>query len=137
MFRRILAAFAVSLALFTVNVAQAQQATNTVALPPALQAAVQSGNAAAISQAITTLSAGNPIQAANLANAVVSAAERILATNPQAAVNAASAAVSAVNALPVQTSSPQQSLSVVTTASRIFRPRRCCRLRRRLPPPAQ
>ncbi|WP_428249607.1 hypothetical protein [Ferrovibrio sp.] len=124
MLKRILVAAAMSLAVFTGMAAmpshaqQDQQALT--ALPPALRAAVLSGNSSAITAAINTLSGGNPAQQANFANLVVTAAEVILATNPQAAVAAASAAVSAVNAIPVQTSSPQQALSTVTIASRIF-----------------
>jgi hypothetical protein len=62
-------------------------------LPPALRAAVQSGNTSAVTQAINTLSGGNPTQAAALAAQVAAAAEAMMATNPQAALNAASAAV--------------------------------------------
>ncbi|MFD2264725.1 hypothetical protein ACFSM5_17605 [Lacibacterium aquatile] len=102
----------------SVSVVLAQ--TAQIQLPPALQASVQSGNAQAIQQAIMTLSAGNPTQAANLAAAVVARAEQLLATNPQAAVAAAGAALDVVAALPVQTAGPQATLTTVTTAARIF-----------------
>lgn len=129
MLKRAIAVSAVSLALLAGPVplardvlAQQAGAANAALnqLPPALRAAVLSGNSAAITQAINVLAAGNPTQAATLANGVVNAAEQILATNPQAAVTAAAAAVSVVNALPVQTSAPQQVSATVTTAARIF-----------------
>lgn len=113
--------------LLSVAIASALGLTSTTAhaagapaLPPALQAAVQSGNARAISQAISTLSGGDPQKSANLADAVVAAAEKMLSTNPQAAVLAAKAAVETVKALPVQASAPTQTQDVLTTAARIF-----------------
>jgi hypothetical protein len=47
--------------------AHAQAANSLASLPPALRAAVQSGNAQAITQAINTLSGGNPQRSATLA----------------------------------------------------------------------
>lgn len=90
------------------------------ALPPALQAAVLSGNGQAVSQALRTLSGNNPTQLAALAAQVVAAAEKLLASNPQAAVNAAAAAVDGVRQSQVQQSAPQQTGTVLTTAARIF-----------------
>lgn len=98
--------------------AGAQNRINT--LPPALRAAVLAGNPQQITQAINALSGGNPQQAATLASSVVAAAEQLVTTNPQAAIQAAGAAVETVRAGAVQTSSPQQTESVLTTAARIF-----------------
>jgi hypothetical protein len=98
---------------------QAEQGAE-VQLPPALRAAVQSGNAAAVQQAIATLSGGNATQAANLADNVVKAAERLFASNPQAAIQAASGAVNAISSSPVQSAAPRQSQDVITTAARLF-----------------
>lgn len=89
-------------------------------LPPALQAAVLSGNAQAVNQAINTLSGGNPQRAAELAVSVVTAAERMLNANPQAALLAAGAALNTVRAATVSQSSPSQTQNVLTTAARIF-----------------
>ena len=100
------------------NYAQAQQ-SGIVSLPPALRAAVMSGNAQAVSQAINTLSGGNPQRAADLANLVVTAAEQMLSVNPQAAMAAAGAAVETVRNTTVQTSGPTQTQSVLTTAARV------------------
>ncbi len=99
----------------------AQPSSNTVnTLPPALRAAVQSGNSNAVTQAINTLSGGNAVQAASLAAQVVAAAEQLLSTNPQAAFQAAGAAVEAVRSTAVQSGAPGQTVSVLTTAARIF-----------------
>jgi hypothetical protein len=90
-------------------------------LPPALQAAVQSGNASAITQAIQTLSAGNPARAAALALDVATVAQSMLSTNPQAAVNAVAAAIGVVQSQSsVMTSAPQQALQVAQIAARII-----------------
>ncbi|WP_052711715.1 FecR family protein [Elstera litoralis] len=114
------------------NPAQSQTAQNAsglsqqliaqapAAMPPALQAAINSGNAAAVTQAINTLSAGNPQRAATLAQQAVAAAERLLATNPQAAVAVAGATMQIVAQLSVQSSAPPQVLQTLTTAARIF-----------------
>lgn len=99
---------------------QLAQASTQAALPPALQAAVNSGNAQAIQQAIQVLSGGNPQRAAVLAQQVVTRAEQILATNPQAAVNAAAAALQVVANLPVQTTAPSETLQTTVIAARIF-----------------
>ncbi|GGC11988.1 hypothetical protein GCM10011352_43060 [Marinobacterium zhoushanense] len=89
-------------------------------LPPALQAAVMTGNPNAISQAISALSGGNPLRAASLAHAVTTAAEQMVATNPQAAISAVQAAVAVVNSQPVLSSAPQDALLVAVSASRII-----------------
>lgn len=99
---------------------QLAQASTQAALPPALQAAVNSGNAQQIQQAIQVLSGGNPQRAAVLAQQVVTRAEQILATNPQAAVNAAAAALQVVANLPVQTTAPSETLQTTVIAARIF-----------------
>ncbi|HEY1110854.1 MAG TPA: hypothetical protein VGE76_19530 [Opitutaceae bacterium] len=96
--------------------ALAQQAT----LPPALQAAVNSGNANSITQAINALSGGNPARRAQLAQQVVEAAERMLNANPRGAVVAAEAAVAAIGSATVQNSAPALANQVATTAARIF-----------------
>src|SRR5262245_52386908 len=76
-------------------------------LPPALQAAVNSGNSSAITQAIQTLSGGNPARAAALALDVATVAQSMLSTNPQAAVNAVAAAIGVVQSQSsVMTSAP-------------------------------
>lgn len=89
-------------------------------LPPALQAAIQSGNAQMVQQAINSLAGGNPDRIATLAAQTIAAAERMLATNPEAAIAAATSAVQVVRATNVQTSAPQQTETVVTTAARIL-----------------
>ncbi len=99
---------------------QQQQQPQQVTLPPALQAAVNSGNADQVSRAIATLSAGNPQQAATLATQVVTVAERMLNSNPQAAIQAATAAVETIRANPVQQAAPQQTETVLVTAARVF-----------------
>lgn len=99
---------------------QLAQAQTLTTLPPALRAAVNSGNTQAVQQAIQTLSGGNPQRAAQLAQQAVTAAEQLLATNPQAAVNAAAAAVQVVANLPVQTTAPSETLQTTVIAARIF-----------------
>lgn len=89
-------------------------------LPPSLRAAVLSGNANQVTQAIAVLSGGNAQQQAALANSVIQAAESLLNTNPQAAIQAAGAAVNTVRQTTVQTASPQQTESVLVSAARIF-----------------
>ncbi len=97
-----------------------QQLAQATALPPALQAAINSGNANAVTQAITVLSAGNPQRAALLAQQAVAAAERLLPVNPNAAVAVAGATLQIVNQLQVQNAAPPQVLQTLTTAARIF-----------------
>ncbi|WP_298373276.1 hypothetical protein [Azospirillum sp.] len=92
----------------------------TAGLPPALRAAVLAGNTQAVSQAIATLSVGNPAQAAGLADQVVRAAERLFPANPKGAILIAQAAVGAVRNNPVQQAAPQQTESVITIAARLF-----------------
>lgn len=101
--------------------AQAQQSTGTSSqsLPPALRAAVSSGNSDAIQRAIATLSGGNPQQASSLAVLVAAQAERMVALNPAAAAAAASAAVQVISTPSVMNASPQQALSVVVMSSRL------------------
>lgn len=99
--------------------AQAQSA-GSPSLPPALQAAVMSGNPQAVQQAINTLSGGNPTRAAALAEQTIQAAERMLATNPNGAVQVASAAVATVRSTAVQSTAPAATAAVLTTAARIF-----------------
>ncbi len=92
----------------------------TSTLPPALQAAINTGNQSAIERAIATLSGGNPVQAANLASEVANAGERLLFTNPMAAVAAESAAVNTVRSTAVQVAAPQDTQSALATAARVF-----------------
>lgn len=94
------------------------QAKNEAPLPPALQAAVASGNSQAVSQAIATLSGGNPARAMALSENVIHAAERLLTTNPQAAVAAAAAALSSSRT--AAPANPAGNQDVITTAARIF-----------------
>lgn len=89
-------------------------------LPPALQAAILSGNPAAVQRAITTLSGGNPQRAGALAEGAINAAEKMMATDPQAAVQVATAAVQLVRENAVQQGAPTQTQAVVTTAARIL-----------------
>lgn len=99
--------------------AQAQQAGNQQpALPPALQAAIASGNPAAIQQAINTLSGGNASRAGALAVQVMAAAERLIASNPAGAAAAANAAVNVIKSNP--TASMQQTSAVLSAANRIM-----------------
>jgi len=114
-----------ALAIIAMPVTQAQPANRpAAALPPALQAAVLSGNADAIERVINTLAAGNPTQIANLANQVAGAGAVLLRTNPQASIAiAAAAAAAAVNAVKqpaVIAAAPTSVLTVVTTAARIM-----------------
>ena len=104
----------------TAQTAARNQAGGVNTLPPALRAAVASGNQQAIRQAIITLSAGNSVRLADLANQVVTEAERMLSSNPMAAVAIAGAAIDAVNSNVVQNAAPTQAMAVVTTASRIM-----------------
>lgn len=97
-----------------------QQLAQATALPPALQAAINSGNGNAVAAAINTLAAGNPQRAAVLAQQVVAAAERLLTVNPNAAVAVAGATMQVVAQLQVQNAAPPQVLQTVTIASRIF-----------------
>jgi dihydroxyacetone kinase-like predicted kinase len=99
--------------------AQAQIAPVTAQVPPALRAAILSGNSNAIIAAINTLSAGNPTLAANLAAQTASFAESMIATNPQAAVSAAQAAVNIVSNGSVQNSAPAAANNVAAIAARI------------------
>lgn len=98
----------------TVSLAQ------TAALPPALQAAFDSGNGQALQSAIASLSAGDPAKSAALAQEIIVAAEKLLKIDPQRAVNIATTAVNVINSASVQQSAPQQSQSVITIAARIF-----------------
>ncbi|MEI7606058.1 MAG: hypothetical protein WCJ64_01615 [Rhodospirillaceae bacterium] len=99
---------------------QQKQGQGLVQLPPALLAAIATGRPDAVQQAIDTLSGGNYQQAAQLAVAVVTAAEQMLATNPQNAIQMAAAAVNVVKAIEIQRAAVPQTESVVTTAARIF-----------------
>ena len=90
------------------------------ALPPALHAAVMSGNANQIRMAINTLSAGNAEQAASLASRVITAAESMLSVNPVAAVAAAQAAVGVFSQPAVAQTNPASALQTAATAARIM-----------------
>jgi hypothetical protein len=113
------AALAVAAIPAAVQAQQPTQSPGMSALPPALRAAVQSGNAQVIQQAITALAAGNPTQAASLAASVARAAEALLATNPAAAAAAASAALNVVKSSAVQSANPAQTQEVLLVVARI------------------
>lgn len=97
----------------------AQTVDYLASLPPALRAAVLTGNESSIISAINTLSAGNAQSKANLAQSVAGAGEQLSATNPQAAVAAASAAVKSVSTAATQVAAPQQVLAILASAARI------------------
>lgn len=107
----------------TATSSQAQQAGAQTgaqaAMPPALTAAIASGNPDAVTRAINTLAAGNPTRLAQLAQQAINAAERTLGVNPVAAANIASAATKIFNQPSVIQAAPQQSLNAVVSASRI------------------
>ncbi len=89
-------------------------------MPPALKAAVLSGNPDAIKQAIATLSGSDSSRAATLADQVVRAAEQLFTVNPKGAIQIAQVAVSTIQATQVQQAAPQQTQNVITTAARLF-----------------
>jgi len=102
------------------NAGFAGNAGNAAALPPALFAAIQSGNGNAVQNAIAALSRGNPMQAASLAEQVAGAAEKMVNTNPLAAIQNVGAAVQVVRDNTVQATSPRQVKNVLTTAARMI-----------------
>lgn len=89
------------------------------ALPPALRAALLSGNAAAIEQAINVLSAGNAARAGTLAGLVSRAASFIAATNPVAAAAGARASVAVANRPAVIAANPAASAQTAQQAMQI------------------
>lgn len=99
---------------FTVP-ALAQQGT----LPPALQAAVNSGNANQITQVINTLAGGNNAQRANLAQQVAAAAERLASVNPQAAAAAIESALGVFSTTAMQNAAPGAANAVAAAAARL------------------
>jgi len=101
------------------TLAQAQIAPVNAQFPPALRAAILSGNSDAIVAAINTLSAGNPTLAANLAAQTASFAESMVATNPQAALATTQAALSVASRADVQAAAPQQAMNIASVSSRI------------------
>jgi hypothetical protein len=111
---------AIALCVLMADVAIAQQAATTAPLPPALQAAVNSGNADAITQAIQVLSGGNPSRMAALAQQVAATAERLVSTNPQAAIAAVAAAVRISELPAVMNANAASASSVAMIASRIL-----------------
>ncbi|OKH86990.1 hypothetical protein [Thalassospira sp. TSL5-1] len=116
-------AFLVSTAFvgaYGTTTAFAQQSGVQNQLPPALRAALLSGNAGAIQQAIQVLSAGNPARQAELAQQVVAAAEQLVQSNPKAALAAAQVAVNVVSNGSVQTSAPASANNVAAIAARII-----------------
>lgn len=96
------------------------QAEPSIPLPPALSAAIQSGNPAAVSQVINTLAGGNSQRAAQLAAATIAQAEKMFAVSPKAALLIAGAVVTIVNAGTIQNAAPAQTESVLITAARMF-----------------
>lgn len=104
------------------DTAPAQQSTQNqgmAALPPALRAAILSGNTQGIIQAINVLSGGDPLRAANLAAQAIRAGEGLLESNPNAAGAVASAAMSIIRNPQVQNAAPTQTQIVLLTAARI------------------
>jgi hypothetical protein len=89
-------------------------------LPPALLAAIRSGDPQSVSQAIATLAAGNPARSAQLADQAIAVAEKMLATNPKAAIAIAGAAVTIVSDARVDTAAPTDVQATLTIAARIF-----------------
>ena len=96
-----------------------QQAADN-ALPPALAAAMRSGNPDTVSQAINSLSAGNPQRQAELADQVMVAAERLLTVNPAAAVQIAASVMERCKQTTLQQTSPDKVLEMATIAARIM-----------------
>jgi len=91
----------------------------TQPLPPALQAALLSGNVAAIEQAINVLSGGNPQRQAQLAQQVANAAERLVATNPGVAAAGALAAARVANQPAVIAASPVVAARIAQQSSQV------------------
>jgi hypothetical protein len=89
------------------------------ALPPALRAALLSGNAAAIEQAINTLAAGNATQAGTLAGQVARAASFVAQTNPAAAAAGARAAVAVANTPAVIQANPSAAAAAAAQATQV------------------
>lgn len=94
---------------------QVQPAGN---LPPALAAAVLSGNPNAVAQAIRVLSGGNPAQAANLAGAVIAFAEKQQPANPGVGA-AALGALAVLQDKAVFNAAPAQVQQALAAADRI------------------
>ncbi|MBI5110164.1 MAG: hypothetical protein HZA62_15625 [Rhodocyclales bacterium] len=104
-------------------ISSAQQAAATqadvTALPPALRAALLSGNAAAIEAAITTLSGGDAQRAGQLAGLVARAASFVAQTNPAAAAAGAQAAVAVANRPAVIAANPAASAQTAQQAMQV------------------
>lgn len=96
-----------------------QSTTSLASLPPALRAAIMSGNPAGIQAALTTLSGGNPVRLATLASQVADVAQGMISTNPAGAAQAAAAALQAVNTSAVMAASPSLAMQVAQAASRV------------------
>ena len=96
-----------------------QAASAQTQLPPALQAAINSGSAQAISQAIDTLSGGNPERKAALALQVAARAEQLVSINPANAMVAATVALTVVDNASVMDSNPGAAARVAATAARV------------------
>ncbi|WP_413207312.1 hypothetical protein [Rhodospirillum sp. A1_3_36] len=89
-------AFTGGIVVATAPEAQAQVG-QAAQLPPALRAAVQTGNANAVQQAISVLSGGDPAQSNALSQQVAGVARQMVAINPAAAMAAAQGAMASVN----------------------------------------
>jgi hypothetical protein len=107
-----------ALLLAWVHGAFAVDAINT--LPPALQAAIASGNPSMVKHAISTNAGNDLTRVAKLSLDTVNAAEKMVSTNPANAVIVALAALESVQPISVITADPVQTASVVRTAGRIF-----------------
>jgi hypothetical protein len=94
-------------------------AAATVNLPPALQAAINSGDPNAISRTIATLSAGNPVRAIGLIDQTLYAAEGMLTTSPALGIKATLAAAQGAEQPSVCAANAAQCFEVVTTIARI------------------
>lgn len=112
----VLASMVVPLATLPATPVFAQQSQ----LPPALKAALYSGNAAAIKAALSTLSGGDAKKLATLTGQVATEAEKLLRTNPQAALNGLSAVLDIVNTSAFKTANPQAAAQAAAAAGRII-----------------
>ena len=95
-------------------------ASQAATLPPALIAAINSGNADMVRVLIQRLSAGRPPEAARLAAQVVMAAERIATTNPVLAVRVVAAALPVLEQPAIGRVAPNEASAAVSAAMRLI-----------------
>ena len=98
---------------------QAAGGSSMNTLPPALRAAMMSGNPESIKQAILVLSGGDPAKMANLAQNVASVATSMADNNPAGALSAVSAALEVVNSPSVMNAAAGAALSVAVATSTV------------------